>query len=91
MVVVNIITTYNEAKNIKEMLTALKKVALHNKKYKFLTLVVDDKSPDGTGKIVQNFMKKDNSVYLLSGDKKGLGVAMIRGLNYAIKKLYRDC
>ena len=87
MVVVNIITTYNEAENIKEMLTALKKVGLRNKKYKFLTLVVDDKSPDGTGTIVQEFMEKDERVYLLSGDKKGLGEAMIRGLNYAIKKL----
>lgn len=72
------------------MLKALRAVAKKNPKYKFLTLVVDDKSPDGTGKIVLDYMKKDKSVYLLTGDKKGLGEAMIRGLRYALNKLKAD-
>jgi len=59
-------------------------------KANMLLLVVDDKSPDGTGQIVKDYMKKYKNVSLLEGDKKGLGWAYIRGMRYAVKMLDAD-
>lgn len=85
--VVNIIATYNEKENIGPMLEALQKISKENSRYKFLHLVVDDLSPDGTGEIVKKYRQKDASIYLITGPKRGLGHALIRGYKYAIKKL----
>jgi dolichol-phosphate mannosyltransferase len=90
MKVVNIIPTYNEKENIKEMIKTLQNIAKKNKKWDFETLIVDDNSPDGTAKIVEKLMKKNTSLHLLNGPKKGLGTALLRGFSYAIKKLKAD-
>lgn len=90
MRVVNIIPTYNEKENIGLMLEALAKIAQVNPKYQFATLVVDDDSPDGTGEIVKKYIKKDSSVHLITGPKKGLGYALIRGYQYAMEKMGAD-
>jgi len=87
MKIVNIIPTYNERENIKLMLEALRKIAKENPQYQFETLVIDDDSPDNTGKIVKDYMNGDSSVHLITGPKKGLGNALIRGYKYAIEKL----
>lgn len=87
MRVVNIIATYNEKENIGPMLETLQKIAKENSRYKFSHLVVDDLSPDGTGEIVKKYRQKDASIYLITGPKRGLGHALIRGYKYAIKKL----
>lgn len=90
MRIVNIIPTYNEKENIELMLGTLKKIAQKNPQWQFKTLVVDDNSPDDTGKLVRQWQKKDQSVYLLTGPKKGLGQALLRGCIYAIEKLKAD-
>jgi len=90
MKVINIIPTYNEKENIGLMLEALSKIARGNPRYNFATLVVDDDSPDGTGEIVKEYMKKDPSVYLITGPKKGLGHALIRGYKYAMEEMKAD-
>ena len=90
MLVVHIIPTYNEKENIELFLTALLKVKYQDKERKHLILVVDDNSPDGTGQLVRQFALKHRFVYLLSGAKRGLGKAMIRGLVYAVKELKAD-
>ena len=90
MRVVNIIPTYNEAENIEPMLRELARIAKKNRKYKFVTLVVDDSSPDGTGEIVKRIQSKSKNIYLLTGEKKGLGVAMARGIKYALNTLKAD-
>ncbi len=53
-------------------------------------LVVDDTSPDGTSEVVKELMKKWNNISLLSGEKKGLGAAYVRGMTYAIEKMNAD-
>ena len=88
--VVNIIATYNEKENIGLMLEALQKIAKENPKYDFKHLVVDDLSPDGTGEIAKKYQKKDSNIHLITGPKKGLGYALIRGYQYAQKKLGAD-
>ncbi len=90
MLVVHIIPTYNEKENIELFLTALLKIKHQDKRRRHLILVVDDKSPDGTGQLVRQFALKHQFVYLLSGAKQGLGKAMARGLRYAIFKLKAD-
>ena len=45
-----------------------------------LFLVVDDESPDGTGRLVREFAAADARVRLLEGKKRGLGAAYVRGI-----------
>ena len=90
MIVVNIIPTYNEKENIGRMLEVLSGIAKKNPKYKFIHLVVDDKSPDGTAQIVKDWMKKNKDVKLIEGKRVGLGEALIRGYKYAEDELAAD-
>lgn len=90
MKVVILIPTYNERENIDKLLT---EILLQTKKLKadtFKILIVDDKSPDGTGDIVRTFMKKNKNIFLLEGKKNGLGKAMVRGYGFVLKNLKCD-
>lgn len=86
MKIVIIIPTYCEAANILKLVPAIKKQK-SLKKYDIEILAVDDNSPDKTADIVRNFMKTDQKIHLLTGNKLGLGAAYIRGMKYAIEKL----
>ena len=86
-----IIPTYNERQNIEKMVPVLEndvfpKISNHT----MSLLIVDDNSPDGTADAVREFMKKWNSIELLTGDKKGLGAAYVRGMKYAMEKMNAD-
>ena len=50
-------------------------------------LVVDDESPDGTGRLVREFAAGDGRVHLLEGKKRGLGAAYVRGITHALDAL----
>ena len=89
MRVVVIIPTYNEKENIGRMLEVMQDLVA-GEKDDYQILIVDDNSPDGTAEIVKNFMNKHKNVFLTSGRKEGLGVAMIRGIKYGINKLRAD-
>ena len=89
--VVIIMPTYNEAKNIGKMMKELFTVEFPKiKKAEMHLLVVDDNSPDGTGKIVEKAMEKHKNLHLVTGEKEGLGMAYIRGMKYAMKELNAD-
>lgn len=90
--VVNLIPTYNEAENVLLMLKALNGVAGDNPQYEWMTLVVDDNSPDGTGEKVRSQRSEISrqKLFLLEGKKEGLGVALMRGYRYAMEKLKAD-
>lgn len=87
MKVVIILPTYNEAKNIETLIRQLQKVFLRLPQYDFAILVVDDNSPDQTAMIVKRLMREFSNVRLLSGEKRGLGAAYVRGMRYAIDRL----
>lgn len=54
-------------------------------------LVVDDTSPDGTFKIVQSLQKKYPDLHLYLNPKKaGIGMAYVKGFEYAMDKLKAD-
>lgn len=79
------VATYNEAKNIKPMLDSLRSLPLE-----FDILVVDDNSPDGTGKIVQKTADRISGIYLLKRPvKMGVGSAHLEGIFYAYKNNYK--
>ena len=50
-------------------------------------LVVDDESPDGTGRLVREFAPSDGRVHLIEGRKHGLGAAYVRGIAHALDAL----
>ncbi|HEX6977159.1 MAG TPA: glycosyltransferase [Patescibacteria group bacterium] len=88
--VVNLIPTYNEKENILLMIEKVEEVAKKYRQYDFVILIVDDNSPDGTGKIVATLQKKYSNIVLLTHKKEGLGKAMIRGIKYTLKHLKAD-
>jgi len=79
-----IIPTYNEAKNIEKIIEEIFKLNLDVD-----ILVVDDNSPDGTSKIVEEITGRDHKVNLIKRKAKmGLGTAYVAGFKYAIQKRY---
>jgi len=90
MKVVVLIPTYNEIENIELLLERLIFLRRENRKYEVEMLVVDDNSPDGTGRVVLEYSKKHKFIHLLSGKKEGLGRAMARGYKYAIGHMGAD-
>ncbi len=82
-----IIPTYNELGNIEN---TLKKV--ENLEIKFDVIIVDDNSPDGTGKLVEKIINNNIyklNIYLINRKKKeGLGSAYIEGFRKALDLKY---
>ncbi len=79
-----IIPTYNENKNIQELVPEVLKLDLG-----FHILVVDDNSPDGTGKIADGLSKKYPTIDVIHRKTKmGIASAYIAGFKYALKQDY---
>ena len=79
-----IIPTYNESENIERIVPLVmeKDPSIH-------VLIVDDNSPDGTGRIADEMAKKDDRVFVIHREKKsGLGTAYIAGFKSALEKGY---
>lgn len=89
MKIVIIIPTYNEADNIIPLIEALRVQAL-SIPHEMHVLVVDDNSPDGTGKLVRDAMQLDDRLHFLGGEKAGLGAAYVRGMQHAMDELGAD-
>ncbi|MFZ1322776.1 MAG: polyprenol monophosphomannose synthase [Ignavibacteria bacterium] len=82
-----IIPTYNEADNILKIIPLILENSDEDNEYNIL--VVDDNSPDGTAKLVEDM--NNVHVNILKREKKlGLGTAYVAGFRYAIKEKY-DC
>ncbi|TDI87084.1 MAG: polyprenol monophosphomannose synthase [Caldithrix sp.] len=80
-----IIPTYNEADNIKGIISKVINLNVPD----LAILVVDDNSPDETGKIVAKISAKDSRIRLIQREGKlGLGTAYVAGFKYAIKEKF---
>lgn len=91
MKVVVIPATYNEKGNIERLINILEEEVFPKiKNHEMYILVADDASPDGTGNEVKKLMKKWKNLGINSGEKKGLGAAYLRAINFAIEKLNAD-
>ncbi|HVP35805.1 MAG TPA: polyprenol monophosphomannose synthase [Terriglobales bacterium] len=84
MKVLVIIPTYNEKENIIKIIPLVL-----TQDQGIEVLVVDDNSPDGTGKMVEELKVSNPRVKLLTRAKKtGLGTAYIAGFDYALQNGY---
>ena len=79
-----IIPTYNEAENIKVLIEKILELELNNSKI----IIIDDNSPDGTGKIAEGLSKKFKGKIevIHRKGKLGLGSAYKVGFNKALSQ-----
>src|SRR3989304_6919984 len=82
--------TYNEVENIPSFIERLERASEAFSQHTTNILVVDDNSPDGTGERVKDLQNRYANLFLLSGEKRGLGQAYLRGMDYALAKLKPD-
>lgn len=83
--------TYNEKDNIEKFITVLEEEVFPKiKDHEMHILVADDNSPDGTGEIVKDLIKKYKNLGINQGPRRGLGAAYIRTMGYAIENLGAD-
>ena len=79
-----IIPTYNEQENITRIVTRLRTAVPEAH-----VLIVDDNSPDGTGKIADDISESDLHVQVLHRlGKQGLGAAYIAGFGWGLDNGY---
>ncbi|MFJ4846814.1 MULTISPECIES: polyprenol monophosphomannose synthase [unclassified Streptomyces] len=79
-----IIPTYNEAENIKPIVSRVRAAVPEAH-----VLVADDNSPDGTGKLADELAVVDDHVHVLHRKgKEGLGAAYLAGFRWGIDQGY---
>ncbi|HWP47969.1 MAG TPA: polyprenol monophosphomannose synthase [Candidatus Limnocylindrales bacterium] len=77
-----ILPTYNERENIHPLVQRIIEVDP-----RFCILIIDDNSPDGTGKLADELAEKFHQVHTLHRKTKmGLGTAYITGFKYALSQ-----
>ena len=78
------LATYNEATNIASLIGEIHKIVPAAD-----VLVIDDNSPDGTGKIVEEMKANDPRIHVLHRPGKlGLGTATLAAMNFAMENNY---
>lgn len=76
--------TYNERKNVGELIKRLYKIDSN-----YHVLVVDDNSPDGTGDYIESLQNEYPNLHLLKRPgKAGLGRAYCAGFQWALQRDY---
>lgn len=79
-----IVPTYNERENLPAMAERLQKLPVPVE-----LLVVDDNSPDGTGKIADELAARNPWIHVLHrAEKNGLGRAYCAGFKWALERDY---
>jgi dolichol-phosphate mannosyltransferase len=82
-----IIPTYNESQNILQVLKSIEEHIPDNTTAQ--TIIVDDNSPDGTGKMVEEYLQNVKKIANHTIDvihrktKEGLSSAILKGIQYA--------
>ncbi len=79
-----VVPTYNERENLPQLVQRVLALPVSVD-----MLVVDDNSPDGTGRIADELAVKHASIHVLHrGEKNGLGRAYIAGFKWALERGY---
>jgi dolichol-phosphate mannosyltransferase len=77
-----IVPTYNEKENIQKLIQGIFDLNMDN----LHIIVVDDGSPDGTGRLAEEIKKKNEKIHIIHrAGKMGLGTAYMEGFRYALK------
>jgi len=74
-----ILPTYNEKGNVDQLSSELIK-EIKKAGYSPEIVIVDDSSPDGTGKVATAISKKNRQVKAIVRTERGLGTAVLRGI-----------
>lgn len=83
--------TYNERDNIVKLITVIEEEVFPKiKNHDLHILVADDNSPDGTADEVRKMMLKYKNLDVNTAEKRGLGAAYLRVMNYAINQKKAD-
>ena len=82
-----VLPTYNEAKNIEELVPKIFEITQTINGWEIHVLVVDSFSPDRTQDVVIKLIKHYPRLHLLRLKKRGLGLAYLIGFKTAIEKL----
>jgi dolichol-phosphate mannosyltransferase len=81
-----ILPTYNEAENVQAMVPAAGEVLAGAAPGSYRVLVVDDGSPDGTGRLADELAAEHEWVQVLHRtEKNGIGPAYLAGFRYALE------
>jgi len=81
--IVIVLPTYNEEQNLEPMITRIANYLVAD------ILVVDDNSPDGTGRLADELSKQRPHVHVLHRPaKEGLGPAYLAGFQWSLKREY---
>jgi dolichol-phosphate mannosyltransferase len=88
MKIVIIIPTYKEKETIGRLIDAVEAEFKNIASHQMAILVVDGNSPDGTAEIVWEKTRAYKNIELLvEKEKRGLGMAYIAGIKYAVEKM----
>jgi dolichol-phosphate mannosyltransferase len=80
-----ILPTYNEAENVQAIVTAAAEVLAGVAPEGFRVLVVDDGSPDGTGRLAEQMAAEHEWLEVLHRtEKNGIGPAYLAGFRHAL-------
>ncbi len=80
--IVVVVPTYNEAENIPKLTTRLLALPVAGVEI----LVVDDNSPDGTGRLVDELAAADPHIHAMHrAGKLGMGTAYVQGFDWALQ------
>lgn len=88
--VVVVAPTYNEQGSIKKVVELILAQNGKVEGFEIEVLVADSHSPDGTGEVAKELAKKNPKVHFLDIEERGLGLAIIKGYEYALNKLNAD-
>jgi dolichol-phosphate mannosyltransferase len=78
------LATYNESGNLERLIAEIHRYVPHAD-----ILVIDDNSPDGTGKIADELAAKDSRIQVIHrAGKLGLGTAVLAAMRYAMEQNY---
>lgn len=81
------IPTYNERENIEKLINRILDILPQAE-----VMVIDDGSPDGTGDLVEEMIKKDPRIHCIHRPgKMGLGTAYITAFKWALERDYTHC
>jgi dolichol-phosphate mannosyltransferase len=77
-----LLPTYCEAENIENLIHNIENLEIKTK-----IIVIDDSSPDGTGKIVEKLQREYSNIILLTRpNKAGLGTAITYGFHFILSQ-----
>lgn len=85
-----ILPTYNENEVIFSTISEVEKNINLIKDFYCQILVVDSASPDGTENVVRSLQQKNDNLHLLSIKERGLGLALVKGYEFAFEKMNAD-